>query len=84
MDDFPESLALIKPYLLCLNLNGMAAKSQKILPIGKGQNEASMMKTILKVGYEGPIGILGHVTSRDVEIVLKENLKGLRELTGKL
>ena len=84
VDDFSESLALMKPYLLCLNLNGMAAKSPKILPIGKGQNEASMMKTILKVGYEGPIGILGHVASRDVETVLKENLKGLYELTGKL
>ena len=83
MNDFSESIAIMKPFLLCLNLNGMSAKSQKILPIGKGQNEASMMKTILKVGYEGPIGILGHVASRDVEIVLKENLKGLRELTGK-
>jgi hypothetical protein len=84
VDDFSESIAIMKPFLLCLNLNGMSAKSQKILPIGKGQNEASMMKTILKVGYEGPIGILGHVASRDVETVLKENLKGLRELTGKL
>ena len=84
VEDFAESIAMMKPFLLCLNLNGMSAKSQKILPIGKGQNEASMMKTILKVGYEGPIGILGHVTSRDVEIVLKENLKGLRELTGEL
>jgi hypothetical protein len=87
VDDFSESLAIMNPYLLCLNLNGMAKKGQgfqKILPIGQGQNEASMMKTILKVGYEGPIGILGHVASRDVKIVLKENLKGLRELTGKL
>jgi hypothetical protein len=84
VDDFSESITIMKPFLLCLNLNGMSAKSQKILPIGKGQNEASMMKTILKVGYEGPIGILGHVASRDVEIVLKENLKGLRELIGKL
>lgn len=84
VEDFAESIAMMKPFLLCLNLNGMSAKSQKILPIGKGQNEASMMKTILKVGYEGPIGILGHVASRDVETVLKENLKGLRELTGEL
>jgi hypothetical protein len=84
VDDFSESIAIMKPFLLCLNLNGMSAKSQKILPIGKGQNEASMMKTILKVGYEGPIGILGHVASRDVETVLQENLKGLYELTGKL
>ena len=87
VDDFKESLQAMKPYLLCLNLNGMSGKNQqfqKILPIGRGANEAQMLKVILEVGYEGPIGILGHVASRDVEIVLRENLKGLRELTGKL
>jgi len=87
MKDFEESLQIMKPYLLCLNLNGMSGKNQrfqKILPIGRGANETQMLKEILKVGYEGPIGILGHVASRDVEIVLKENLKGLRELKGKL
>jgi len=87
VEDFKKSLQAMKPYLLCLNLNGMSGKnqrSQKILPIGRGANEAQMLKEILEVGYEGPIGILGHVASRDVEIVLKENLKGLRELTGKL
>ena len=87
VDDFKESLQAMKPYLLCLNLNGMSGKNQqfqKILPIGRGANETQMLKEILEVGYEGPIGILGHVASRDVEIVLKENLKGLRELKGKL
>jgi hypothetical protein len=87
VEDFEESLQIMKPYLLCLNLNGMSGKNQqfqKILPIGRGANETQMLKEILKVGYEGPIGILGHVASRDVEIVLKENLKGLRELKGKL
>jgi len=87
VEDFKKSLQAMKPYLLCLNLNGMSGKNQrfqKILPIGRGANEAQMLKEILEVGYEGPIGILGHVASRDVEIVLKENLKGLRELTGKL
>ena len=87
VDHFKESLQAMKPYLLCLNLNGMSGKNQqfqKILPIGRGANEAQMLKVILEVGYEAPIGILGHVASRDVEIVLRENLKGLRELTGKL
>jgi len=86
VEDFKKSLQAMKPHLLCLNLNGMSGKnqrSQKILPIGRGANEAQMLKEILEVGYEGPIGILGHVASRDVEIVLKENLKGLRELTGR-
>lgn len=44
MDRFPEYLRLMKPYLLCLNLNGMAEKDtlikgsleNKTLPIGSG------------------------------------------------
>ena len=87
VEDFKKSLQAMKPYLLCLNLNGMSGKNQrfqKILPIGRGANESQMLKGILEVGYQGPIGILGHVASRDVAIVLKENLKGLRELTDRL
>lgn len=87
METFPQALDAMKPYLLCLNLNGMTGKGQKfqkILPIGQGNAEAAMLEAILKSGYDGPIGILGHVASRDVEVVLKENLEGLRKLTGKL
>ena len=87
MEDFAESLTAMKPYLHCLNLNGMSGKDQKfqkILPIGKGRNEAAMMKTILDSGYQGPIGILGHVSTRDVEVVLKENLEGFHKLVSKL
>ncbi len=87
VDDFAESLAAMQPCLLCLNLNGMSGKNQKfqkILPIGKGQNEAVMMKIILDSGYQEPIGILGHVSSRDVEEVLKENLAGFRKIVGEL
>ncbi|MFP6900171.1 MAG: hypothetical protein VCA36_04465, partial [Opitutales bacterium] len=71
----------------CLNLNGMSGKDQKfqkILPIGRGQHEPAMMQTILESGYQGPIGILGHVASRDVEVVLKENLDGFYKITGRL
>lgn len=87
VEDFSESLTTMKPYLLCLNLNGMSGKGQKfqkILTIGKGRNEAAMLKTILDSGYKGPIGILGHVASRDVEKVLKENLAGLEALVKKI
>ena len=86
IEDFTESLDLLKPHLLCLNLNGMSGKQnfQKILPIGHGQHEKAMLQIIVKSGYDGPIGILGHVASRDVEIVLKENLQGLRKLVGDL
>ena len=85
--DFPENLALMIPYLHCLNLNGMSGKQQKfqkILPIGKGQSEPAMMRAVQDSGYQGPIGILGHVASRDVEVVLKENLEGYRKITEKL
>ncbi|MBO94668.1 MAG: hypothetical protein CMI32_07210 [Opitutales bacterium] len=87
VEDFQKVLAAMKPYLLCLNLNGMSGKDQKfqkILPIGKGQNEQPMMQAIQDSGYQGPIGILGHVASRDVEIVLKENLAGFHEIVGNL
>ena len=87
IETFPRALGAMKPYLLCLNLNGMTGpgqKFQKILPIGQGNAEAAMIKAILKSGYDGPIGILGHVASRDVEVVLRENLDGLRKLTGEL
>ena len=85
--EFPENLAHMKPYLHCLNLNGMSGKDQKfqkILPLGRGQNEEAMMQSIQGSGYQGPIGILGHVSNRDVEIVLKENLKGFHEIVGSL
>ena len=87
VENFAENLTAMKPYLLCLNLNGMSGKGQKfqkILTIGKGRNEAAMLKTILESGYKGPIGILGHVASRDVEKVLKENLAGLEALVKKI
>ena len=87
VEDFSESLAAMKPYLHCLNLNGMSGQGQnfhKILPIGKGQNEEAMMQAIQDSGYQGPIGILGHVSSRDVEVVLKENLEGFHEIVGNL
>ena len=76
----------MKPYLHCLILNGMSGKEkfQKILPIGKGQNEQAMMQAVQDSGYQGPIGILGHVASRDVEIVLRENLEGLRKIVRNL
>jgi len=86
VEDFQKTLISLKPYLLCLNLNGMSGeeKFQKILPIGKGQNERAMMQAIQDSGYHGPIGILGHVANRDVEVVLKENLEGFRKIVGNL
>ena len=81
IDDFSESLALMKPYLVCLNINGMNANAlPKIVPLGQGQHERTMLATIAKSGYRGPIGILDHRSEMDTEESLKENLDGLKQI----
>jgi len=86
MDRFSEYLELMQPYLLCLNLNGMAEKDtvnhqtleNKILPIGSGIYETEMIKAVIASGYTGPIGILGHKRNEDVAQTLRGNIEGLR------
>ena len=56
----------------------------KIVRLGKGQHEKAMMETILKSGYQGPIGILGHTSGEDIEVVLRENLEGMERLLKEL
>ncbi len=85
IQDFAECLAAMKPYLLCINLNGMNdGANPKIVRLGKGQHEKAMMETILKSGYHGPIGILGHTSGEDIEVVLRENLEGMERLLEEL
>jgi sugar phosphate isomerase/epimerase len=87
---FPAALEQMSPYLLCLNLNGMADPASvkgnvnKILPIGKGQHESELIHEILKQGYSGPIGILDHRSEIDAEQSLRENLEGLELLVREL
>lgn len=83
--DFAESLKLMQPYLLCLNINGMNDNANpKILPVGQGQHEADMLKTIRASGYSGPIGILDHRDDMDAEESLRLNLEGLKKVDAKL
>jgi hypothetical protein len=83
--DFAECLALMKPYLLCLNLNGMNDEAQpKIVPIGQGQHDRRMLQIVRQSGYRGPIGILDHRGDLDAEKSLKENLDGLEDLLERL
>jgi sugar phosphate isomerase/epimerase len=89
LTDFPEALAKMKPYLFCLNINGMVkdgeSRGQKILPLGQGDLDLQLLKTIVASGYHGPIGILNH-TGEDAEARLQDNLDGLdwlvRQLNG--
>lgn len=78
INDWAESFALMKPYLHCLNLNGMNELEQpKILGIGKGAHELEMIRTVVESGYDGPIGILDHREQLDARESLLENRDGL-------
>jgi hypothetical protein len=81
--DFEQSLAMMKPYLLCLNLNGMNTGGPKILQLGAGEHDVKLLRMIRDSGYSGPIGIIGH-TQDDVELRLRDNLDGLDWLLPQL
>ncbi|HVU88707.1 MAG TPA: DUF6797 domain-containing protein [Pirellulales bacterium] len=89
LDRFPALLQKIKPWLYALNLNGMTAhgdeRGEKILPIGTGELDMQLLRTIRDSGYQGPIGILNH-TDLDARARLADNLAGLdwlvRQLNG--
>jgi sugar phosphate isomerase/epimerase/cytochrome c551/c552 len=87
LDRFPALLKQMLPHLVCLNLNGMTPdgeqRGQKILPLGQGELDLGLLKTIKGSGYRGPIGILGH-TQDDAEARLKDNLDGLDWLVKQL
>jgi sugar phosphate isomerase/epimerase len=78
IDAFPENVTLMMPYLWNVNLNGLRKEGPKILTIGQGDHEKDMIDLLLKKGYKGGFGILGHVKDADVEIILKANLIGLK------
>ena len=84
IDRFSALLKMMQPHLLCLNLNGMRKGGPKILPLGQGDHELKMLKTVQDSGYDGPLGILDHRDELDAELSLKQNIDGLRKLTRAL
>jgi hypothetical protein len=82
--DFPARLNRMLPYLKAININGMNVNGPQILPVGQGESELSMLKTIKSSGYNGPIGILGHIAEKDVKEVLEGNLNGLKKLLSEM
>ena len=80
LDRFPALLQAMKPYLVALNLNGMTKNGgktgKKILPLGQGELDIALLRTIRDSGCRGPIGILNH-TEEDAEARLRDNLDGL-------
>jgi sugar phosphate isomerase/epimerase len=87
LDRFPAALKAMAPHLLCLNLNGMVKggdkAGKKILPLGQGDRDLDLLKTIRDSGYRGPVGIIGH-TQDDAEERLRDNLDGLDWLVSQL
>lgn len=87
LDRFEGLLKKMRPHLLALNLNGMVKqgdrRGKKILPLGQGDLDLELLRTIRTSGYGGPIGILGH-TMDDAEARLRDNLDGLDWLVAQL
>ncbi len=90
ISDFATVLQAMKPYLLCVNINGMSesaavdGKTNKIVPVGSGIHEQKMIQTLIGSGYQGPVGILGHRPEMDVEEALRLNLDGLSKMLDQL
>ena len=78
--------------MLCLNLNGMADPEtvdrrthvNQILTIGKGLHEAEMIREVIKAGYDGPVGIIGHRADVDARESLGANLDGLEAVLNEI
>jgi sugar phosphate isomerase/epimerase len=87
LDRFPTLLALMRPHLMALNLNGMTRDGdktgKKILPLGQGEYDLRLLAAIGDSGYRGPIGIIGH-TQDDAAERLQDNLDGLDWLLPQL
>jgi putative heme-binding domain-containing protein len=80
LENFLPLFKRIQPWLFCVNINGMDREGdkqgRKILQLGQGEKDLDLLNAILKSGYKGPIGILGH-TQHDAELTLRDNLDGL-------
>jgi len=87
VDRFRQLLELMKPHLLCLNLNGMVRGGdrlgRKIVVLGQGELDLGLLRVIQESGWRGPLGILNH-TDEDAEVRLRENLEGLEGLVRRL
>ncbi len=77
---FPQALVDMRPYLLCLNLNGTTVGGPKILPLGSGEEDKKILTWIEASQYAGPIGILDHRSEQDAKQSLQQNLDGLHRL----
>ncbi|HSH94956.1 MAG TPA: PQQ-binding-like beta-propeller repeat protein, partial [Roseimicrobium sp.] len=88
IDRFPEMLAKMKPHLIAFNLNGMTRdgdkQGKKIIPLGQGEFDLTLLRALRDSGWRGPVGILDHRPETDSEPTLQDNLDGLNWLVSQL
>lgn len=84
VESFPTLLEKMMPWLWTVNINGMKKGGPQISPVGSGDQEFEMLRTLKKSAFHGSIGILGHIEDDDVEKVLQRNLAGLQTMQGRL
>ena len=80
LDTYSENIKTLFPYLWSVSLNGMKPEGPKIITIGEGSLEKSMIQELINLKYKGPFNILGHVKGGDPELILEDNFKGLQTL----
>ncbi len=87
LDRFAEMFTALRPYLLAVNLNGMSkvdtTNGEPVVPMGQGELDIRLLRTIRNSGYAGPIGIINE-SSEDAELRLLDNLEGLTWLLPQL
>ncbi|WP_046759186.1 sugar phosphate isomerase/epimerase family protein [Kordia jejudonensis] len=83
VDQFQDIAKKITPYLSFVNLNGVKKEGPQIITIGEGDHEFEMIQTLVKEGFTGPWGILGHIKTEDVKLVLERNIEGLKKMNTK-
>jgi quinoprotein glucose dehydrogenase len=87
IDKFDDLLPKLLPHLLAVNLNGMsripASAGEPVVPVGQGELDVHLLKTIRDSGFSGPIGIINE-SDRDAEGRLLDNLDGIRWILPQL
>lgn len=82
VDNFQQIAKDILPYLSYVNISGVSKDGPRIITFGEGDHEFEMIEILLENGYKGPWGILGHVKTEDVQVVLDRNIAGLNKFNS--
>lgn len=78
---FNQFYQIIEKHLMCINLVGLAGGEHvSVAPLGEGDIEYRLLRTIYNSGYSGPISIQNHHADRDAEEALIAERMGLLKI----